>query len=275
VASVTDEVSVAPPQGRTGKTRTRKPPSLVGWRLLGYVVFFAAWALASEYLVSGIRLPSPTDIAGDMREIILHGDFLVHFWATMKRTLICLPMVFVIGAAIGIAMGSSLWWESFFRDIVTVLLSLPGLIVVLLFILIMGLDPKGPIIAIVVTNFGFVTVQVWEGVKSLPTELSQMGAAYGVAPLKRIRHIILPALAPFLFTAFTYAFTLTWKLAMVSELFGGQAGVGFRMRAEFWQFNVSGMLAWALMLFFITLAIERLLLKRLEAHVLRWREASF
>jgi hypothetical protein len=29
------------------------------------------------------------------------------------------------------------------------------------------------------------------------------------------------------------------------------------------------------MLFFITLAIERLLLKRLEAHVLRWREASF
>jgi NitT/TauT family transport system permease protein len=210
-----------------------------------------------------------------MREIVLHGEFLHHFWATMERTLISLPMVFIIGAAIGIAMGSSLFWESFFRDLITVLLSLPGLIVVLLFILIMGLDPKGPIIAIVVTNFGFVTVQIWEGVKAIPRELGQMGAAYGVSRLKQVRHIILPALAPFLFTAFTYAFTLTWKLAMVSELFGGQAGVGFRMRAEFWQFNVSGMLAWALMLFFITLAIERLFLKRLERHVLRWREVTF
>lgn len=272
---VTDDVTVTPSPDPTPEHHAPKPRSTLGWRLLGWTLFLTVWMLLSTYVVSPNHLPSPVEIAGDMRQIIADGEFWPNFWATMQRTLISLPLVFVIGAAVGILMGKSLWWESFFRDIVTVLLSLPGLIIVLLLILIMGLDPIGPIIAIVITNFGFVTVQVWEGVKALPTELTQMATAYGVSRRKALLHITLPALAPFLFTAFTYAFTLTWKLAMVSELFGGNKGVGFRMRVEFWQFNVSGMLAWALLLFVITLAIERLLLKPLERHVLRWREASF
>ena len=210
-----------------------------------------------------------------MGTILTQGNFLEHFWATMQRALISLPLVFVVGATIGVAMGLSRWWESFFRDFVTVLLSLPGLIIVLIFILIMGLNPAGPVIAIVVTNFGFVTVQIWEGVKALPLDLREMAIAFGVRRGRILRHIVIPALAPFLFTAFTYAFTLTWKLAMLSELFGGSRGVGFRMRAEFWNFNVAGMLSWALLLFVITLAFERLALKRMERHVLRWREASF
>ena len=275
MASVTDEVTVAPSTDGPEMVGAKKKPWLLGWRLLGYVLFFALWWYSSNYLVAPNHLPTPGEIFTDTREILQHGDFLTHLWATMERTLICLPMVYFIGAAIGILMGRSLFWESFFRDFVTVLLSLPGLMMVLIFILIMGLSPLGPIIAIVVTNFGFVTVQVWEGVKSLPTELSRWPQTFQVSRFKVLRHVILPALAPFLFTAFTYAFTLTWKLAMVSELFGGQAGVGFRMRVEFWQFNVSGMLAWALMLFVVTLAIERLLLKRIERHVLRWREVTF
>jgi NitT/TauT family transport system permease protein len=270
-----NEVSAAPSADGKESSEARKTPSLLAWRLLGYASFLAIWAIAAEFLVDPNHLPSPIDITGDMWDILRHGDFLRHFWATMERTLICLPLVYGIGVAVGLLMGSTLWFESFFRDFVTVLLSLPGLIMVLLFILIMGLDPKGPIIAIVVTNFGFVAVQVWEGVKSLPAELNDMSRSFGVNRYKRLRHVTLPALAPFLFPAFTYAFTLTWKLAMVSELFGGREGVGFRMRVEFWQFNVSAMVAWAMLLFFITLAVERLVLKRLERHVLRWRDESF
>jgi NitT/TauT family transport system permease protein len=193
----------------------------------------------------------------------------------MQRTFIALPIVFVLGAAVGTVMGLSKWWESFFRDIVTMLLSLPGLILVLIFVLIFGLNPIGPILAIVLTNFGFVSIQVWEGVKALPSDLVDMAAAFDVSRKRLLRHIVLPALAPYLFTAFTYAFTLTWKLAMLSELFGGNAGVGYRMRIEFWEFSVSGVLAWALMLFAILLAVERLLLSRIERAVFRWRTASF
>jgi NitT/TauT family transport system permease protein len=274
-AATTDDLGGVRPATPVEVARPQRLPSTLPARVLGYLVFLGTWQLLSTFVVADHILPSPVTIVQEMARIITGGDFLTHFGATMQRTLISLPLVFVIGAAIGIAMGLSRWWESFFRDFVTVLLSLPGLIIVLVFILIMGLNPAGPVLAIVVTNFAFVTVQVWEGVKSLPRDLTDMATAFDVSRARRLRHVILPALSPFLFTAFTYAFTLTWKLAMLSELFGASRGVGFKMRAEFWEFNVAGMLSWALLLFVIALAFERLVLKRIEAHVLRWRAATF
>ena len=253
----------------------KRIPFEVRWRVLGYVTLLGGWQFLSTYVVASHILPSPVTISGEMGRVIAEGQFLTHFGATVQRTFISLPLVFVVGAAVGLAMGLSRWWEAFFRDFITVLLSIPGLILVLLAILLMGLSPWGPILAILVTNFAFVTVQVWEGVKDLPRDLLDMAAAFGVNSRTRMRHIVLPALAPYLFTAFTYAFTLTWKLAMVTELFGASQGVGFRMRAEFWEFNVAGMLAWALLLFIIAVAFEKLVLKRVEGHVLRWREATF
>ena len=275
IAATTEHAQGSIGRGTAGLGGLQRIPFEVRWRALGYVVLLGGWQLLSTYVVASHILPSPVTIVGEMGRVITSGQFLTHFGATVQRTFVSLPLVFVLGAAVGLAMGLSRWWEAFFRDFITVLLSIPGLIIVLIAILLMGLSPWGPILAILVTNFAFVTIQVWEGVKDRPRELLDMAAAFGVAPRTRMRHIVLPALAPYLFTAFTYAFTLTWKLAMITELFGASQGVGFRMRAEFWEFNVAGMLAWALLLFVIALAFEKLVLKRVERHVLRWREASF
>jgi NitT/TauT family transport system permease protein len=271
----TSELGVAEYESAVTASAPAKAPSTIWWRVLGYTLFLGTWQALSTFVVAQHILPSPITVGQEIYRIATEGDFLKHFGATMQRTFIALPIVFVLGAAVGTVMGLSKWWESFFRDIVTMLLSLPGLILVLIFVLIFGLNPIGPILAIVLTNFGFVSIQVWEGVKALPSDLVDMAAAFDVSRKRLLRHIVLPALAPYLFTAFTYAFTLTWKLAMLSELFGGNAGVGYRMRIEFWEFSVSGVLAWALMLFAILLAVERLLLSRIERAVFRWRTASF
>lgn len=252
-----------------------RDPSTLPWRVLGYVLILGAWQYTSTFVVASHILPSPMSIAQEMVEILTGGQFLTHFGATMQRTLISLPILFVIGTAVGLAMGLSRWWEAFFRDMVSILLSIPGLTLVLIFILVFGLSSLGPIVAIIVTNFAFVTVQVWEGVKALPKNLIDMSSGFEVSRARVLRHVVIPALAPYLFTAMTYAFTLTWKLAMLSELFGSSRGVGFRMRLAFWEFNVTGVVAWALLLFVIALALERLVLQRIADRVFRWRAASF
>lgn len=253
----------------------RKLPSTLPWRILGYVLFLGAWQYTSTFLVASHILPSPVNIVLEMAEIVTGGDFAVHFGATLQRLVISLPLVLLIGTVVGLAMGLSWWWEAFFRDLVSILLSIPGLTLVLIFILVFGLSPLGPIVAIVVTNFAFVTVQVWEGVKALPKDLTDMASGFRVGRARVLRHIVIPALAPYLFTAGTYAFTLTWKLAMLSELFGSSRGVGVMMRLAFWEFNVTGVVAWALLLFVFALAIERLVLQRLSNRFFRWRMASF
>jgi NitT/TauT family transport system permease protein len=252
-----------------------RAPALLAWRIAGYAVFLMAWQLVSTYLIASHIVPSPVTIAREMISIVTSGGFATHLGATMTRTFVALPIVFVLGAIVGVAMGRNRWAEAAFRDAVNVVLSVPGLIIVLIAVLVFGLSWWGPIVAVVITNLPFVTVQVWEGVKSLPADLVDMATSYRVRRSAVLRHVVIPALAPYLFTAFTYAFTLTWKLVMLSELFGASSGVGFKMRAAFWEFSMAGVVAWALWLYVIALLIERLVLQRLATRFFRWRQSSF
>jgi NitT/TauT family transport system permease protein len=245
------------------------------YRLLGYAAVLGAWQLASGRLVAPHLLPSPSSIIGEMVEFTGNGLLVTHFTASFQRIGISLFLVFVLGGLVGIAMGLSRFFENAFRDVLSVMLSIPGLVFVLMFLIIFGLDPRGPIVAIVVTNFAFVAVQVWEGVRSVPTDLIGMASAFQVSRGRMLRKVVLPAIAPFLFTALTYTFALTWKLSMLTELFGGNAGVGFMMRYEFSTFSMRGMLAWALAFFIVAIILERAVFNQMARRFFRWRVESY
>ena len=83
------------------------------------------------------------------------------------------------------------------------------------------------------------------------------------------------ALAPFLFTALTYAFALSWKITMLAELFGSTKGMGYMFRLSFNLFSVTSLLAWAVWSFVLFMLLERGVLHRMELHFFRWRTESY
>lgn len=267
--------TTAPPRARTPRSERSQRISRQGYRVAGYVLVLGIWQALSGNVFEARLLPSPLSIAERIVDLAVTGELWQHASATFERVLLSMFLVFVIGGLIGILMGVNRWWESFFRDFVSLLLSVPGLVFVLIFLIVFGLNPIGPIVAIVVTNFAFVTVQVWEGVRAIPRDVVDMANSYKVPRSRILRRIYIPALAPFLFTALTYSFALTWKLTMLTELFGGNEGVGFMMRVEFSQFSVGGMLSWALSFFIFALLLERIVFQRMSRHFFRWRENSF
>lgn len=241
------------------------------YRLLGYAAFLGLWQFASTYLVEPFILPTPWTVLGRMWEITSSGALFEHFGSTIGKIAIGFTIAFVVGLAIGILMGLSRWWHAFFGDWVLLGLNLPGLIYALLMALIFGLSSVGPIVAIVACSYPFVTVNVVEGVRALPRELLEMSDAYRVSRLSRLRHVILPALAPFVFTSLRYGFSIAWKITTLTEVFGGTKGIGFMMRSEFQQFSMAGFLAWALCFFAFALFLERVLLQQMIERSFRWR----
>jgi NitT/TauT family transport system permease protein len=241
------------------------------WRLAGYLSFLVLWQLVSTFLVAPHILPPPLRIVAELREILSSGELLTHFGATLRKIAIGFGVAFVMGAAIGIAMGMSRWWEAFFKDWVLLLLTTPGLIFALVTAIIFGLSALGPIAATVVTSFPFVTVNVVEGVKAAPKDLVDMARSYRVSPLSLQRHVIVPFLAPYLFTAMRYGFSIAWKIVTLTEIIGGTEGIGFMMRREFQVFSMAGFLAWALTFFAFALFLERVVLQRQIDRFFRWR----
>ncbi|MQA95266.1 MAG: ABC transporter permease subunit [Streptosporangiales bacterium] len=242
-----------------------------GWRIAGYAFFLGLWQLASGTVLDDVLLPPPAAIAGEIAGIAASGELPLHFFTTVSTIAVGFAIAYVLGAAIGLLMGRSRWWEAFLGDGVMAALTTPGLVFALVTAMIFGLGNLGPVVAVIVTSFSYVTVNVVEGVRAAPSDLVHMSRAFGRTRTQLLRHVYLPFLAPYLFTAARYGFSVAWKIATLSEVIVGTAGIGFMMRRSFQEFNMTGFLAWVLIFFAFALFLERVVLQRWMRRTLAWR----
>lgn len=242
------------------------------WRIAGYVFFLLAWALVSQ-IVGPNLIPGPMRIAQTIPQLIESGRFFSSFGATLTRIGIGFGLAFVIGIVIGV-LTQSRWLEGFFKDGVTISLVSPSLIWALTGIVIWGFEPQGWIFAIVMTTFAVVTVNVAEGIRALPKDLTDMSRAFGVTNWRRQRDIVLPFLAPFVFTALRFGFSVGWKVTLLTEVFSSNEGIGFEMRVASQLFRMDELFAWAISFFIFALVLEKLVLQRSERRFFRWRSEA-
>jgi len=87
----------------------------------------------------------------------------------------------------------------------------------------------------------------------------------------RLRHVLMPQLAPYIAAAARSGLSLVWKIVLVVELMGRSNGVGFEIGVAFQLFDIRLLLAYAIPFVIVMLAIETLVVQPFERHVSRWR----
>ncbi len=75
----------------------------------------------------------------------------------------------------------------------------------------------------------FCLVNISEGLKELDLEVLEMGRSFSRDPVKVFWRITVPLLMPYVVAALRIAYGVGWKIALVSELFGAESGIGFLM----------------------------------------------
>ena len=241
------------------------------WRIAGYVVVLGVWELVSGWLLNENLLPGPTRIVETFPDLWNSGRFFQSYSATLTRIGIGFGVSFVFGVLLGI-FTQNRWIDGFFKDAVTISLVSPGLIWALTGLVIWGFSPAGWIFAIFMTTFALVTVNVAEGIRALPKDLIDMSRAFGVTTWRRQREIVVPFLAPFIFTALRFGFSVGWKVTVLTEVFSSNVGIGFEMRVASQLFRMDEFFTWALSFFVFTLILEKLVLQHYERKFFRWRQ---
>jgi NitT/TauT family transport system permease protein len=176
-----------------------------------------------------------------------------------------------IGAAIGLAMGRSRVADRLGDPWLIVLLNLPALVIIVLAYVWAGLTETAAILAVALNKLPIATVTVREGARSLDRALDDMAQVFRMGTWTRMRHVVIPQLAPYLAAAARSGLSLVWKIVLIVELLGRPNGVGFEIGVAFQLFDVTRILAYALAFIAVMLAIETLLVQPLERHVARWR----
>ena len=241
-----------------------------GWRIAGYVFFLGIWELASGRFMDENLLPGPSAVFKTFGELWATGEVPGAFATTLSRIAIGFSIAFVVGVGIGILMQNR-FLNGFFRDAVTIGVTTPGLIWALITAIVFGNRAVGPILAIVLTTFAIITVNVAEGIKSLPKDLIDMGKSFDVGVLRRNRHIVIPHLAPFIFTGVRFGFSIAWKVTVLTEVFSASQGIGFEMRTATQLFRLDEFLTWILAFYVLALFLDKVVLETIERRFFAWR----
>lgn len=242
-------------------------------RLLSLGALLAVWIVAAGLTADPMILPQPWALVQPFAKAVGSGALPFHLGMTLWRVAWAFVLAMAVGTALGLLMGRYPSVDRWLDPWLVVFLNLPALVLIVLCYLWIGLNETAAITAVVLNKIPNVTTILREGARALDPGLAAMSQVYRMPPLARLRHVVLPQLAPFLTGAARSGLAVIWKIVLVVEFLGRSNGIGFQIHMFFQLFNVTMVLVYALSFILVMLAVEWLFLQPAEIRVRRWRLA--
>jgi NitT/TauT family transport system permease protein len=243
------------------------------WTALSLTALVVGWAAIAAILQSRY-LPSPAEVARLFLVELTTGDLLRNVAITLARVAAAALIAFLIGTAIGIFLGRHRDADRFFDSWLIFFLNVPALITIVLCYLWIGLDEAAAITAVALNKIPNVAVTLREGARALDPQYDEMANVFRFDRLKRLRHVLLPQLEPYLAAAARSGLALIWKIVLVVELIGRSSGVGFEIELNFQNFEIGKIFVYALAFMAVIQAIDLAVLQPWERRATRWRREA-
>jgi NitT/TauT family transport system permease protein len=244
-------------------------------RCLSILFFLALWWIGSilskpdilpgplaigKTIVSNFTTPGPEDKTA-----------LFHVAITLARILFTFSIAMILGIAMGLLLGLRRNFELAFGYLIPIALTIPTLLAVFLCIMWFGFSEAGGLFAVILTVTPFVTVNMLAGTKALDKDLIDMGRAFKANRRLMTRKVLIWQLMPYIFSAFRYAFGMTWKIVALAETFGLKYGIGYMFTFWFEQFDMVQVMAWIVLFVALMLILEYGVIARIEEKIFAWR----
>ncbi|NKN38821.1 ABC transporter permease [Agrobacterium sp. a22-2] len=252
-------------------TKTLQHPALV--RTLSLGLLLALWIVAARLTADASVLPQPWALWTPFVKALSSGALPYHLGMTLWRVVCAFVPAMVIGVALGFLMGRFPVADRWLDPWLVVFLNLPALVLIVLCYLWIGLNETAAILAVVLNKIPNVATILREGARALDPNLDAMAQVYRMRPMARLRHVVLPQLAPFIAGAARSGIAVIWKIVLVVEFLGRSSGIGFQIHFYFQLFDVAMVLVYALSFIGVMLLVEALVLQPAERRVRRWRTA--
>lgn len=220
------------------------------------------------------QFPGLLELAGSVALVVTGGDRfdpLAHFGATVARVAVGFGLSFALATGWGVVMGLRQTIGEYLAGPLFVFLTIPSVVWAFVGVVWFGLTEfLVPVFVIVAIVFPYLTVTIWKGIESIDQRLLDMGRSVGASEPMLWRDLYLPHLRPYLFGAARVGIAVSWKVALVAEVFGTATGVGVVAKFHFEAFDTGMVIAWAIPIMALMYVVDWLV-RRFERSTLRWR----
>ncbi len=242
-------------------------------RALSLLALVLLWVVAATITADPLILPQPWALVGPFLRETASGTLPYHLAMTLTRVAWAFTLAMTLGVALGYVMGRFASVDRWLDPWLVVFLNLPALVLIVLCYLWIGLNETAAIAAVTLNKIPNVATILREGARALDPGYEAMARVFGMPAARRLRHVILPQLAPYVTAAARSGIAVIWKIVLVVEFLGRSNGVGFQIHLYFQLFDVGMVLIYSFSFIAVMLMVEWLMLQPLERHVRRWRAA--
>ena len=251
----------------------------VSIRIGSIFVLIILWYFAAILMADAEVLPGPLAIAYAIVGVVTEPgpegrSAFFHVGITLGRTFITFGVAMALGIAIGLAMGLRKTIEYSMMSLIPLALTMPTILMVFLAVMWFGFNEIGSLVAVVGVVTPYVAVNIFQGAQAMDKSVIDMATVFRADKKMMIRKVYIPQLLPYIFSAFRFAFGMTWKIVALAETFGIKYGIGYMFFFWFEQFNMELVLAWIIMFVILMLALEHGVFARLEHAAFKWRPAN-
>lgn len=198
----------------------------VGLPVLGTVGTVLVWWLAIVVFdIQDYIVPTPRAVAEAFTK---QPQYLLdNAWVTLYETLIGFALTVVAGMLIGVLLASSRLVEQALYPVLVALNAVPKLAFAPLLIVWMGFGHGPKVVMVVLMCFFPVVLSTVSGLTSTPADLAELARSLSASRWQIFVKVRLKSALPQIFVGLKTAMPLAVIGALVGELFGATAGLGF------------------------------------------------
>lgn len=249
--------------------RRRRAPRGSYLLAIGVPLLVLAWWWYASLTALPVDLPPPGVVFARTADL-LFGAESYQTWTSMARIVASVVLALVIGALL--VFMARLWpaTEKLVGSVIVPFLnSVPALGWAILGVVWFGVGNFAVIFVVTLILIPFCMVNLWEGMRSLDPGLMEMGRSFTRSNRKVLWRIQLPLLIPYTLAAVRLSFSVGWKVALIAEFFGAEAGLGLVMNRARQSFDTATVFATIIVVLIIVIVVERVVFDPLARYFAR------
>jgi sulfonate transport system permease protein len=170
--------------------------------------------------------PGPAAVAASLYALVADG----RMGAAVLRSLTRLAQGYLLSAALGIALGTSIarvrWLRSTVKPLALGLQALPSICWLPLALLWFGLSEKAIVFVVVMGSLLSIAISTEDGVAAIDPLLLRASGVLGVRGLRFYVGVLVPAALPGIVTGLKLGWSFAWRALMAGELLFVAGGLG-------------------------------------------------
>jgi len=203
-------------------------------KLLAVAIVLLAWQIVvwSQWKPEYV-LPGPADVFGDLKDLIVTGDFWDGVRLTMIRAVTGFFFAVVLGTLIGAAVSRFAPLRAAIGSLITGLQTMPSIMWFPLAILLFQISESAIFFVVIIGAAPSVANGLISGIDYVPRTWLRVGQVLGMKGFAKYRHLILPASLPSFISGLKQGWAFSWRSLMAGELLvivPGALSIGVRMQ---------------------------------------------